>query len=721
MASFIVISTSNHLHYLVDNIKKCCPLNPDIRTNISTGKILKTEQGFQYEYSVCTEESKNGQAKDLSYWITNQIAQFRLVNSIPNDNLVNIFLLENPITDTDFNEAEMWLNAFNDVFRNGHDKSFCVYRILFTYDLNDPSDVKKQISPNIVSEILNSHKQCVENNEFLFERYIFYIDNQKSDSAAFCVDKKEHDLKLPRLLTDFMMLSTNIGDAYGVRAAISSPEINTKCFSIGFGESMYYYPDVAEYYQHGDARDLYEYILNTDDESFPDVSNKILDIDKYPFGLKKRQKRLSAFFENVPFSEDIVKYPLSADFEIYKSLSLLEGLLLRERDKEYELFFNSPIYQEQQKLVKSIQKKLETIEIGDDESEQLRKQLITEKAKLDKMISDFKPKCPLYIDRPMIYDSISLADEDEKGNIEKLQSTIYQDLLNFVISKQFIEFVKSSEENIIDNDSTQNLNVVKNETVSSNSGCLMSWLFFWKHSEKRSDEENLPDSVIDVESNSLLKQIETIKIKLRNKEEFKKFSEKVRLIQEDYKKERDKCNSFKLTNHLNHFYPLIELNKLKEIQKESFDSRRLIVINSWNAEDKHTLKSLVDIAIAHAQQHTKENYSFIDWEKPFPFVSKISKDHNLALVCNQLLRKSSPLVNYNLDLGNNENRIIKMLYSDIPSIEEDIQEIRSQLDFGNEITAHFSSHIASKICMIQFLPMDERILCNLVDRNDEDF
>ena len=42
------------------------------------------------------------------------------------------------------------------------------------------------------------------------------------------------------------------------------------------------------------------------------------------------------------------------------------------------------------------------------------------------------------------------------------------------------------------------------------------------------------------------------------------------------------------------------------------------------------------------------------------------------------------------------------------------------LDNGNEITAHFSSHIASKICMMQFLPMDEKILSNLVDLQDKD-
>ena len=46
--------------------------------------------------------------------------------------------------------------------------------------------------------------------------------------------------------------------------------------------------------------------------------------------------------------------------------------------------------------------------------------------------------------------------------------------------------------------------------------------------------------------------------------------------------------------------------------------------------------------------------------------------------------------------------------------------ILDKLNYGNEITPHFSSHIASKICMMQFLPLDDEILSNLVDLQDND-
>lgn len=727
MASFIVISTNDRLHYLVDSIKECCPPNPEVRTNISTGKILKTGEGFVYEYTILGEESKSDQSQVLSYWLTNQIAQFRLVNSIPNDNLINIFLLENPITDEDFCEAKMWISAFDDVYKKGHDKSFCVYRMLFTYDLSNPSDVKKQVPSFVLSEILNSHKQCVENNRNLFGRYIFYIDNQKSDSAAFCIDKKEHDLKLPRLLTDFMMLSTNFVDTYGIRAAIFPPDINTKCFSIGFGESMYYYPDVERYYLHGDTRDIYDFILNTEDETFQDLSVKIMDIDKYPFGLKKREKRLSEIYEDVPYSEDIEKYPISADFAICKALSFLEDLLKEERDREFEQFFNSPTYLKQKQVVNSIQEKLNNSGVEDLSTEEdidvqrveLSKQFEEEKGKLNKMVTEFKPVCPLFIDRSMIYDSISLVDDEEKENIEQSQCALYKDLLNFVISKQFKEFVKTKEDRE-DKVPVPELKKDSEDALSSRSGCLLSSLLFWKHNKQHSNDESQEKVAQEEKAESLIRYIDTIKTNLKSKSEFNIFKERKLIIESELKNEKNVCNTYKLTDHLNHFYHLINLDKLKEIQKESFGERRLKIVEKWNDDNSRTLNSLIDITKEYARQHTQKNYSYINWESPFPFVSDISKESTLPFICNQLQRRSAPLVNYNLNLEKYENRIIRIVFSDIPSFEEEVQEIKNRLDNGNEITAHFSSHIASKICMMQFLPMDESILSNLVDLQDED-
>ena len=53
MAAFIVISTDNKLHDLVDDIEKCRPRNPHVETYISTGKIIRTESGeYTYRYTI---------------------------------------------------------------------------------------------------------------------------------------------------------------------------------------------------------------------------------------------------------------------------------------------------------------------------------------------------------------------------------------------------------------------------------------------------------------------------------------------------------------------------------------------------------------------------------------------------------------------------------------------------------------------------------------------
>ena len=105
MAAFIVISADNRLHYLVDGIEKCRPLNPDVTAEISTGKISKTENGYVYNYTIHGEGSSDDKAKPFSELLSNQLAAFRLAFAIPHDELVNIFFLENPLTEEELEES----------------------------------------------------------------------------------------------------------------------------------------------------------------------------------------------------------------------------------------------------------------------------------------------------------------------------------------------------------------------------------------------------------------------------------------------------------------------------------------------------------------------------------------------------------------------------------------------------------------------------------------
>lgn len=162
MAAFIVISAENRLHYIVDGIEKSRPLNPGISAEISTGKILKADDGgYIYEYTIHGESTKSEKEKSLSSILSNQLAAFRLAYTIPENQLVNIFFLENPLTEKDLDESESWIDEFNKVYKagTGNDTDFCVFRVVFTYDHNCPCDISSKVDRKVLKRLIDSHKK----------------------------------------------------------------------------------------------------------------------------------------------------------------------------------------------------------------------------------------------------------------------------------------------------------------------------------------------------------------------------------------------------------------------------------------------------------------------------------------------------------------------------------------------------------------------------------
>ena len=82
---------------------------------------------------------------------------------------------------------------------------------------------------------------------------------------------------------------------------------------------------------------------------------------------------------------------------------------------------------------------------------------------------------------------------------------------------------------------------------------------------------------------------------------------------------------------------------------------------------------------------------------------------------NELQKKAAPFVNYNLDSDLKENTVNRFLFSDRPTFEDEYLKIRPKLQYGNEISASRSVHIASKLLMLQILPLDQNMLDHLVD------
>lgn len=664
MASFIIISSDNRLHHLVDGIIACRPLNPDVSPNISTGKITKSNDGYTYEYTIYGKSSTSKKEKSFADLLSNQLAQFRTAYSTSSET-INIFFLENPFVEGCYEKVESWLEGFEEVYKKGHDTNFCVYRILFTYDHDNPTDVWAQVDHSILSDLLKEHTEISNGDSLSFDRFLFYIDNQKSDASALCMNKEEHDLKMPRFLIDFMMLASNSTDAYGVRSGITSPTSHTRCFSVGFAESMYYYPDVERFYTHADLRDTYERILTTNDEKDGELGKEMMEIEKYPLGLCSRQKRLEKIYKDISYLENIKDYPESVDKHIDDSIKELEDMLKAEREKELE---EAP---------------------------------------------EKEPDCPEYINRSMIYEKLDIIISDKKEDIVNNLAEQYEKLVAFSKTQTFMDFVNEREEFLQMADSAPLNEQVRTEYEPSHAGCL-GRLLFWKKSNSIDDAPQALTASSD--KIKLTDHIKNISKWLGEKKQYIKFCDEIAQIEKKFDEERSYCEDFILTEHINHYFPLIHLERLRQAQRKSFTNRMEEYICKWKEEAQPTLTSLVKLVEEGAKKYARENFAFIDWSSPMPFAKDISSPDIMADICNQLQKKSCPFVNYNQISEFHEDKVTRVLYSDRPDFcTVEFPAMRHLLDKSSAISAIHSKHITSKICMMQFLPMDTGIIESLVD------
>ena len=489
---------------------------------------------------------------------------------------------------------------------------------------------------------------------------------------------------------------------------------------------MYYYPDVERYYIHADNRDLHAKFLTSTDEKSDEEGRKSMDVGRYPFGLRSRRKRLETIYRDVPFTEKIDDYPTSADKKIDDCIIGLREYLDKLYKREYDAFMNSEEVVTLKKEIEEIDSQIASIPRDekdelDEDSEVLVELLYARKEKvseeLEKLIQSFTPECPAYINRSTIYNEWCVANQDEQDELLRIQTSRYEKLVLFAKSKKFFEFVKVSSLDSSANGNDSVTDVRSLDDASANPGCLFSWLpFFNRKKECAQSLSEQCDAATELKPNqALLSRITSIKEQLDLKECFVAFEDEVDAIEGVYEDEKKYCDNFKITTHTNYYYSLINLKELAEKQVSTSEARLQESISTWR-DKKQPLKSdLISIVEKKASKHTKDCYSFIDWDNPTSFIQDVSCAKNLSEVCNELQKRSAPIVNYNLTSEVKENKVVRYFFSDIPYFEEKMQTVRPNLHNGNELSVTTSVHTASKICMFQFLPMDEDVLSNLVD------
>lgn len=685
-SAFIVISASEKLNWIVDDIGRCRPQNPSVVSHIGTGKIEKKENGIYYVHNDHTEQVQKEEGHDLQDLIANQFAHFRHDAELK-DNLL-VFILDNPIDEESFVYSSEIYQTIDSAIKSKSENDCNVIRVLFSYDVSHPCDVCEQVP----EKVLQWHINEIKNNP---NSEILYIDNQDRYSAALATDKEEHDLMLPRMLCDFMMLMSAQGTQYNLRNAAHSDE---KVFSLGYAECMYYYPDIRAYYDIAYQYNIRKLLILNGVNSSTE-----LDYNTAPLGISERIERLRPIYGDVPFDTDINQYPKSNDKQI-----------------------DDIICQHKTQIIAIKQTALEEAKAKDDaaktkkreQAEQAGKENIEDiivTTEQDRVNREY----PDYIDRQQIYTLwLQTSQPNEKFEDNSACTNAQKQYLRLIDFVQSLTY-KSSLTTTPPISNPERNNGAADNTLSQDerSGCnLFARLF-----RKRQSEPQTPDmadtstqgSNTTSSSTTVLLQIKQISQLLAEKQQFRKLCDFEQKTQQECKDYKQQMDNFRLTVHCKSVDNLIDLQQLRDYESGTAAKRMQEVEQNWLKRDEkiHTLSGLYE-----ENKKTYEtdmlSYEYIHWDKPFPF----TKDIDVEEVCKALQDKATPLVNALIVRSHQEQNTTYLYYTDHSSWEKSVKNKEIDLPYGAAI--EYSTHIASKLALFHILKWDENIIKGLTDINE---
>ena len=721
MSAFIVISVKDSLNWIVDGIKDCRPHNPEVVTYLSTGKIKKEgEDKYLYEYTTYSKHAGDGNSDNtLSRTVesdiprnlfSNQIAQF--LNVCENEGeQINIFLVDNPITDDDFEQSSWLVDEIRAVYESHKATNFQLVRVLFSDEIDKPTDVNRQASKMILKQLTKINLD--DSDDFLTR--ILYIDNQNRSGAAMCLNKDEHDIMIPRMLCDLMMLLSNKDDSYNVSAAISG---QTRMFAVGYSECMYYHDDVFRYYDLAGRRDLLKYMLETVN------AEESLDFNRYPVGLEDRLRRLDPLYAEVPYKVDISTHPQSIDKAIDDIIISFKDDIISIRQEALAKATVKDAEETKAKLIEHLKvNDLVPEDVSDEELEESYLS-IAEEAQVDidsfsvtTAVEQAKKEYPDYIDRNQIYEEYLVEDEegeDFEGVDLEANILAYNRLIKFIQTGLFKKHVRAQCEN---KDKEPDTTPIDSDEKPKKP-CFLKRLFCRKKASVSTaiDGVQEPETPITRDWHSLRNTIASISEMYSRREDYNRLKEKVNSMRGEVANLNDEIHNFRLTVHCSSVDNLIDLDKLKEFHQSGRDSRLSKIVEQWNRLDEES--KTYDAFFEELKEKTKWDvfdFYYINWSDPFDFI----KDIDLPKVCEALKRKSQPFVNTYTLTPNAENLTSYVFYTDNERWQEDLSQKRVTLKDDNKVSSTFSRHICSKICMFQFLQMSNELIEGLVDCYDK--
>lgn len=722
MAAFILVSIDDELTELAESIKACCSSS----SHVSLGSLRRSDKGLFY-HTEKVQASMSVSPISLKDALGDHMAQFRTQNRLASDELINVFVLSS-VHSAEACERHRWiLETFDELFNNNNGQQilFRLIQIVLCYDVHQPL-----ASMRVDREYL---RECIErqknNNNLGATNLMCLIGNRVLGAGSLCLSNDDHDLLMPRMLADFMMLASS-SSQYDIFNAINTPEVNTSCFSMGWAEAMYYYPDVERYFVLADQCSLLEYCLSSDDMC--EVEKDAMSVSKSPIGLRSRQKRLRAEYTTMPINESIKSFADSSDYRIDERLKKLKPLV-----DEYAAELQPDIDEKKQKEKKLHQLLADRRQLNEkisnaveDEDTSYMKQA---SAALDKEVSDTLKRIEhltqklqgmvYYTDRDEICQGYKKRNDDEKEQYVKDETEHYNELIKFVCSPKFHDYVVNR---IVQTPTPTQKPQSTTSQQSQRTGCLFG-LFGRKHS--------LPQPVVSQPTQQSgtaepdwIDVINEIKAECKAKNDYDKFCRQVGQLEEELRDRKERLKDFRLSSHCRSEV-LIDLPQLRNEQSNTVAQRIEDCVRSCNSycQRQHEqdpsnpltpeLKMLTEKMEEISKGYTQEQYLKLDWNNVFPFVNNCLPHINAPLLASNLKNchnMSAPFVDYRVVGNAAANNCVVASYSDMPDFDKVQQHVSDGYGSANVTFFYHSGHIDSKICIFQFNPLTVAMLDNLV-------
>lgn len=711
MSGFIVISLRDRLNWIVDGIKDCRPHNPAVVTYISTGKIKNVDNDkCTYEYTTYLKHidehadralPRSTECDILRNCFKNQIAQFLKVSENSGEQF-NIFFLDNPITDEDFEYSKWMVEELDFLFESKAFTNFQLIRVLFSYYVDKPKDVTKQVSQAVLRQVIDFN---LANADGFLTRTL-YIDNQNCNGAALCLDEEGHNTMLPRMLCDLMMLLSNKDDSYKAMNAVSS---ETGVFSVGYSECAYYHDDVFKYYNVAGKKDLTAYMLYGNDES------DSLDYEKEPLGLAKRMERLKPKYEFVPFDSDVDSASESIDKEIDDILiSFKEDIINIKKEALQEAQLRDVAATDIARQKKLDEINCNEIDTSDSEIKSVEISNVNSSNLAERKGCNFLGRIFPWFRENKAENDVQIKPKVVDLRVADIVITTEQDKVNqeypdFICRKDIYEqcLLEKSDNNLllglndgVDTDNSFENGKRRYELLEKfvQSGKFKQYL--------KSKCENSDSVLLD-----FLKKIKKIEVLKGEQQQYELLKSKVSNLIEELKEQENEEKQFSLTTHCSSVDNIVDLNKLREYYQN--DTLIPSVINRWKKRNTNRVIDSLKIDFDEELKWKIFGFYYINWESPFDFIKQI----DLESICQQLINKSDPFVYiYNLS-PQACNNISYYFYTDNTNWINEIQH-GINLRNANKVDGVLSTHICSKICMFQFLQMNQEHIRGLIDCYD---